>query len=298
MTDYSQALADFMAEPDVELIRQSALESFSVDILGVYCLHTGRKVGTFDESIISFALEEESADDIESLADAMVVRTVASMRPTPMLNRPDRVTLLNLAEKRPLDVLCYLWNRLYSDSHLAVHRISALSPYLSRIESFQRWEELLGKGLDLKPWIHWLLELDAKRNLHEIKAPDLDILDSLDPKVVAARLPEFEKWVFSRLKEYDDRDKVAEQTARWMRGNSLSQPAYSRSWLENPEIAGRKTAKKSTKPKSAKAAKVDARVSKFLGLLDKVLDGEIEPTPAKPIRKAMTGADLFKKKES
>lgn len=324
MTDFQSALADFMADTDVESLRQTALESTGVDICGVYCLHTGRKVGTFDDFVIQFAIDEESTEDEEELIDALIARVVASMRPTPMLNRPDRVTLLNLAAKHPIDILCYLANRLLSNRYMATTRnTDILDPYIARITLHSRWTDLHNSGVDLRPWIHWLLELDAKRNLHDVSPPQI-ALDSnnrwhlsaegvslfhLVTESNAAQLLEvFEKWTFNRLGEYDERDKQAEAQARWMRGNSMSQTAFTRSWLENPEIAQRKHAeavkrrnKKSANPKAttSKAKKADKQMNQFMNLLDDVLEGKIEaPTPKKG-PKLLTGAMLFaKKKES
>lgn len=315
-------LAAFLADSDIESLRERVLVDFNIDIRGVYCLHTGRLVGHFDDFVIQFAIDE-SGDDEEEMIDGLMARVVASMRPTPMLNLPDRLTLANLSAKYPVDIFCFLANRLNGNRYLAANRSTdILAPYLGRIALHQQWTELALKGVNLRPWIHWLLELDAKRNLHDLTPPMMELdrlgkwiptktgkplVHCVTPENEAELLKIFEKWAFELLAEFDARDRLATSQAQWMRGNTMAQPAYTRSWLENPEIANRKRAEelkkanrpKSTRPKSEKAQALDAKVSQFLGLLDGILDGTLDaPTPAKPAAKVLTGAMLFKKKDS
>ena len=313
---YDKFLAKIAQRPSVESLRAQALEQLGFDICGVYCLHTGRQVGSFDDFVIQFAIEEEQSEDSEDLINAMIARVVASMRPSPMLNMPDRVTLSNLAEKHPVDIFAYLANRLQSNRYLAVNRSNELlAPYIARISLHRQWTELAAKGVDLRPWIHWLLELDSKRNLHDLNPPcvELDksnnwlmsasgefLFNFVTAENAAQLLAVFEKWAHARIAEYDRRDREAEAEARWMRGNRFTQQAYARSWMENPEIAIRKKPKTS-KPKSKKtpkAKKQDVQVAKFLDLMDQVFSGAAEVPQAKARPTIRTAGMLFKKKES
>jgi hypothetical protein len=323
MTDNIQQLAAFLADDNIESLAQKAFAEYEIDIRGVYCLQTGKLVGRFDDSVIQFAIDEESSDDDEALIDGLISRVVASMRPTPMLNMPDRLTLANLSAKFPVDIFCYLANRLNSNRHFAGNRSAELlAPYIDRIALHRQWTGLALKGVDIRPWIHWLLELDAKRNLHDIAPPQISvdrlnnwilvthgtsIFQMVTPENNVTLLGVFEKWAFEGLAEFDERDRKALAQNQWMRGNTMSQPAFTRSWLENPEIANRKRADelkrlakrvKNPKPKSEKAQKLDAKVNQFLGLLEGILDGDIEPPIAKPAVRLLTGANLFKKKDS
>ena len=317
--DNQSALAAFMADTDIESLRAEVLSDFGIDITGVYCLHTGRLVGRFDDFVIQFAIDE-SNDEPDALADSLMARVVASMRPTPMLNMPDRITLLNLMEKYPVDVLCYLGNRLHGNRFLSCNRSNeTLAPYLGRISLHRQWSELADSGVDLRPWIHWMLELDSKANLHDLTPPMMELdrlakwiptktgkplLHCVTPENAAELLVHFEKWTFDRLAEYDDRDRRLTAQAAWSRGNTMAQPAFTRSWLENPEIANRKRneelkkeKQKRVRPKSEKAQALDAKVQGFLGLLDQILDGEVQaPTPKKAPPKVLTGGMLFAKK--
>jgi hypothetical protein len=83
---------------EIRHLRQLGLDTLSIDIQSIYCQHTGRPIGVLDESELDFILTEEDIDlDDESLLDAIVVRVIASMRPSPALNKPDRLTIRNLA---------------------------------------------------------------------------------------------------------------------------------------------------------------------------------------------------------
>lgn len=326
MTNTSTLLADFFADADIDSLRVRGLDLLGVDIAGVYCLHTGRKVGTFDDDVIQFAIDEESADDDDALIEALVSRVVASMRPSPMLNRPDRITLLNMAEKFPVDVFAYLVNRLHSNRYLATHRnLEVLQPYVARIHLYSLAVQLAASGVDFKPWIHWLLELDAKRNLHDLTPPSVE-KDRLG-KWIETKLGEslfrqigidnhlellkfFEAWTFERVKEFDRRDSEALAQDKWFRGNTMTQPAYARSWLENPQFAskraelahkakGKDSKTKLARPKSERTSKLDSRVNQFLHLLDNIIDSPVETAATQKSGPVLrTGANLFRKKES
>lgn len=307
--------------------RSRILESHGIDISAVYCLHTGRVAGRFEDFVLEFAIAEEQSDDLESLDDALVARTIASMRPTPMLNKPDRLTLERLASTHPVDILAFLVNRLHGNRHLATHRnLEILDPYVWRIHTHQRWTELAAAGVDLKPWIHWLLELDAKRNLHDMTPPSLS-LDKLNRWIRTNNgtslfqlltlenhklmLSIFEAWTFERLKEYDQRDREALAQDRWFRGNSMTQPAYVQSWITNPQFASKRAeadAKKRAKALDGKVVtpkKSNSKIQNLLNSHQALIDslftsakGEVDPSESQPVKPApkavpMTGANFL-----
>lgn len=138
MSDISSILDSLFPEGfSPQELRSMALDSHGVDIFGVYCLHTGRKIGTFDESELLYAIEEEGTDSTEDLVDALVVRTIASMRPSPALNKPDRLTIRELSSKRPNDCLAYLINRLYGNRQtLLIRDESSFSFLLERVRVY------------------------------------------------------------------------------------------------------------------------------------------------------------------
>lgn len=307
-------LAAFFESYDVAALRAKVLEAEGIDIQGVYCLATGKRMGFFDESEILSAIDEIGTDNEESLIDDLLVRVVASMRPSPAMNMPNRATIREMVSARPVDALCYLVNRLHGTRDLLTKRSEhSFQPLIDRIATHIRWSALHAAGLDLTPWIHWLLELDAKMNLHDIQAPGFGehrqpLLNQVTLENQAEMLAAFEAWVFERLKEYDKRDKEMLAQARWIRGNSFARQGYVRSWLENPEIARRKdehkAKKKAGRPATnPKKQKLNEETNKFLHLLEGILDGTIETVKpaAKPKPRVLTGGMLklnIAKKES
>jgi hypothetical protein len=299
-------LASFFADYDVAALRAKVLELEGIDIQGVYCLASGKRMGFFDESEILAAIDEIGTDDEESLIDDLLVRVVASMRPSPALNNPNRATIREMVSRRPVDAMAYLTNRLHGHRDLLTKRSEhSFQPLINRIAIHNQWSALQAAGLDLTPWIHWLLELDAKTNLHDIQCPGYGehrqpLLSQVTLENHAELLAAFESWVFERLKEYDKRDKELLAQSRWIRGNTFARPAYVRSWLENPEIAKRKDDSRKKKSKvgrpatSPKQQKLNAETNEFLHLLEGILDGTIETAkPAqKPKPRVMTGGML------
>lgn len=284
-------LTAFFESYDVASLRAKVLEIEGIDIQGVYCLATGKRMGLFDESEILAAIDEIGTDDEESLIDDLLVRVVASMRPSPAMNMPNRATIREMASTRPVDAIAYLINRLNGHRDLLTKRSEhSFQPLIDRIATHVKWTALHAAGVDLTPWIHWLLELDAKMNLHDIQAPGYGehkqpLLTQVTVENQAELLAAFEAWVFERLKEYDKRDKEMLAQARWIRGNTFARQAYVRSWLENPEVARRKDEHKAKKKKAGRPAtnpkkqKLNEETNQFLYLLEGILDGTIETAP-------------------
>lgn len=294
----SNVLDQFFAQDELESkfsltdIVKHATETYGFDIRNSYCLHTGKPIGRTFDSEMSFALAEEASDDLDELTDAMVVRVVASMRPSITLNKPDHVTLRNLASKHPVDVIAFLINRLNGHKELLTKRHGAhsFSPLLERIQTHARWTYLAAKGVDLKPWTHWLLELDAKMNLHDLVSPKIS-LDRKNNWIIGnggtpifsmvtednhkALFTHFEKWAFTHMGVYESERHRESLQHSWHRGNRLTVPAYTRSWIENPDIARRATdasykhqAKNVGRPKTEATVKKESKLSGALLLLD------------------------------
>jgi len=301
--DSQDDFTGFFADEDRAILEEVTLFALDegINIAGLYCLHTGKMIGEFYTDELLCALRDESMhdDSIEVLADAMIVRCVASMRPSPAFNKPDYYTLKQISTQRPVDCIAYLINRLNGNRDLLVKRDgqNSLSPLIGRIATHRQWSALHAAGLDLTPWIHWLLELDSKMNLHDQTPPLVKIaplhkplFDMVTLENAAELLAVFEKWTFDRLAAYDKRDADMSREARWMRGNAMTRNAYVNSWLSNPELTAKKElARKPKKADSAKAGrpvseKTKARRDDFasmLALLESTLaDPAPTPTPA------------------
>jgi hypothetical protein len=322
MSNTSTFLATFDSEADsLGQIIDLCISTHKVDPRIIYCLHTGKPIGTLDPDELAEAVYEEGDSDDESLADALVIRTVASMRPSPALNRPDLGTIREMVSRRPKVALAYLVNRLDGTRHLLTKRDdSSYSYLLRRVQTFQLIDSL---SIDLAPWTHWLLELDSKFNLHDLVPPkfrrdksgklefapiagDLTLADLLGlPDGLAA----FESWVFSKLAEHEKAEKSFAMQQAWSRGNRMTGPAFVDSWLKNPEFATRKAEAiynkkqkaKSATPRKSRVSKLEETTNQFLDLLEGVLAGsqaDAEPAVTHKRMPVLRGNMLFAKKES
>lgn len=332
MSTFSEILAQIADDADrFDELKALGRESHNIEIDGVYCLHTGRLIGRVDREEIGFAIEEEAYDSDDDLVDALVVRAVASMRPSPALNKPDRITIANLCAKRPADGMAFLLNRLYGNRATTRERNEhSIQFFFERIHTNRQVVSLQDSGFALAPWIHWLLELDTKLNLHDV-TPPLFEQDRLGKWIItvtgkpliealtvggAALLPVFESWVFKLLDSFEKGQHAAQMQAAWNRGNTMAGPAFIRSWLENPEAVNRKEsalnkariardaakARKASKPVSEKSRIKNERMARAMSILDSIESvinsSASKPTPkpaAKPVFKA---GQLFRKKES
>lgn len=329
MDNYDQLLAGLIDDSvDISAMRVRCLETHHIDFGAVYCLHTGKVIGEYSDDELDFAIQEEMTDDDEELFDALIVRCVASMRPSPALNKPDMQTLRQLCLNRPVDAMAYLVNRLYGNKYLLVNRgEDTFAPLHFRIRTHRSLTLLADVGFDFNPWLHWLLDLDSKLNLHEMSPPlfgfdektqawainahGLNLIEVMtlcfDKSQDAQLLACFESWVFDELEAQNKLEHDATVQAQWSRGNTMSKVAFVRSWIENPQFASkkaeeahkRKTGKVRTRgagrPKSAKAVELERSVDSVLDMLEGVFKSgskAIESTPAKP-RKVFTAATLF-----
>lgn len=304
-------LSELDTSLDLESLRAKSIRERGIDPQAIYDLHTGRQIGLLEEDELIFAAEEIDYESEDSLLDGLIERTIAAMRPSICLNRPDRVTLTNLMVKRPVDCLAFLVNRYHANRKTLVERGRDTTAFLhDRIMMYKRLARLDDAGVDLTPWIHWLLELDSKCNLHDL-TPALFTLDRLGRWARVNRdgisvfwlldelnskdlLKVFESWVFEQLEKFDARDQQLLKESQWFRGNTHSQPAFVRSYLENPEIASRKHAEQLKKMKSAQMAKKmgrpvsektkakQASVSQALDALESILNGAQQPVMIQP----------------
>lgn len=333
MTKLSDAL-DILANLDSpwadaaenrKAIIAAGIAQHGVDVTQMYCLHTGKPIGQIFDSELEEAIYEEGDQDIESIADALVIRCVASMRPSPALNKPDHGTIREMAARRPIDALAYLLNRLYGSKQLLTNRGEQwFAPLIARIETHRLLcDSYHAPNATVYAAVtHWLLELDSKLNLHEITAPLFEkdrlgkwlVTKTGKPFVQVIHEPDalaaFESWVFERLHEWDKRDSAALAQLRWSNGNRMTTSAYVRSYLDNPEIANRKHAEElkrkqkaanaaPKKPVSEKTRKNNERLNSFLALMDDVIDGKLPAAPVTPKKsRVILGGMLFAKKES
>lgn len=237
-----------------ELFRQcedKIWTDYGLSLRDVRDLHTGCVIGTTHNHIWFTALRDEgvlddsedgSVIEIEELADSLLVRSLASARPSPALNRPTTRSLLRLLESDPLTVNAYLLNR-YHLTHwrkLSHRDDSWFEDMLHRVKVWEKLERLTSDAdtdaveRSLRALAHWLLELDSKCNLHELTPPDTFFADfhALDNVDAFERfITDFEQHAIPILVEADRLFKI---------GNRMASSAYTKSWFDNPTLAERK----------------------------------------------------------
>lgn len=230
--------------------RQSILDTYGLDILDIRDLHTGAPVGTFHESVYHTALidegllddsDDDTTLDVEELADALLVRSLASARPSPTLNRPTIKTLRRLLDSKPEVVCAYLLNRYrLKDWRKLNHRDDSwFDDMLHRCRVWDKLTSWYSEDFDaidsaIRKLCHWLLELDAKCNLHELTPIEgwfesffkIDTVEEFD-----LFAQEFALIATPRIVEADKRLEI---------GNRMASSAYTKSWFDNPSLAERK----------------------------------------------------------
>lgn len=226
-------------------------QDYRLDLREVRDLHTGMTIGMIDEDVFHIALVDEGVLDdsedgevlaIEDLADALLVRSLASARPSPALNRPTHQSLRRLLDSNPTTVCAYLLNRYRlrdwrklnhrDDSWFddMLHRVKVWEKigFFAREEDADRFESII------RSLTHWLLELDSKCNLHSLNAPtgwfetflSLDSLDQFD--------------IFTQEFALLATPLIVEADKRFTIGNRMASGAFVKSWFDNPALSQRK----------------------------------------------------------
>lgn len=226
-------------------------DDYGLDLLEVRDLHTGSPIGKIHQYEFHLALRDEGVLDdsedgsilsIEDLADALLVRSLASARPSPALNRPTTQSLKRLLESEPRIVVAYLLNRYHlSDWRKLNHRTDSwFNDILHRVKV---WEHLTGLMIREEPdeidrlfreLAHWLLELDSKCNLHTLTPPS-GLFDAFH---AASDANSFEAFV--RLLESAAIPLIVEADKRFSIGNRMASSAFVKSWFDNPILVQRK----------------------------------------------------------
>lgn len=294
----SQSFLDLLVTDDsLDDLFAIARANYSLTLDGIYCYHTGKLIGHFTHDELREAIYEEGDLDDESMVDALIVRVVNSMRPSPAFNRPDMGTIRETVQRRPIDALAYLLNRFLHPLTLKRTYDESHSALLGRIQTYQ-WCMTLNAE-QLRTFTHWLLALDSQFGLSTIEPPK----GIAEPESIEQAVALIEKFAITRLNEVKDHY-IRTETA-----NSLTRGALIRSTLDNPEIANRKAAAawaaknkpgRTATPK--KVSKTQEKLNRFLGILDGVFEAS-QPAPVtpKPVKIITGSKGLFanrKPKES
>ena len=208
---------------------------YGVDPCGIYCLFTGKRIGTIDSD--EFIALIESLDlDIESAADDLAMRLFASLRPSMRWNKMRSESLDLMRKQVPVETLAYLMNRLFaskvSGGFVTEHmeRIK-LYDHLAGFASDERFPELL----------HRMLEIDSKLNLLSL-TPKFICRDILAQDSVESILTLTLAWYESSCTIWHNE----QLQARYSAANPLAKRAFFSSFMESApktENASRRTQK-------------------------------------------------------
>jgi hypothetical protein len=266
-----------------ELERQGAVidtfkAEYGFDINGMFCQVTGKRVGTMDSAELVDLIESLPGDP-DSVADDIAVRIFASMRPSLFWNKMREDSLEEMRKTRPIEVLAYLLNRLFTPERNA----NMLAVHHDRIRLWQRLEEW-GMNDSTNTILYYMLEIDAKLSLASLSAP-FTVEDFLTKfSGFDALLEMVQNWYKLQLDSYAKLLKRNELNTRWWRsGNALTKGAFFAAWQE---------AKPPTQ-KEAKDATKKAEREFFGGLLMGILgesatEAEEAAVKPEPIRLPVT----------
>lgn len=220
-----------------------------VDPLAIYCQFTGKRIGTLDADELAPILST-STDELDAICDDLLMRTLASMRPSVAWNIMRSATLQEMMQSRPIDTLSYLLNRLISP------RDSIKMPFLQRLEDLHSRIRLHAslvrcEGIDFTALLYMLIEVDAKMNLTEQECPiaahEFYIIDSASFESILERVTVWHAALIRRWTKMQSDIALAERFK--LRGNSMAKPAFFKAWMQaKPETARRtKAAGRSTR---------------------------------------------------
>lgn len=246
---------------------------------GVYCLATGRLIGTNYEALELGESMLQSGMHPEEVADDLAIRLFASMRPGLFWNKMTLKTVAQLQESRPIETLAWLLNRLLNPPQFKGDVFAINHDRIMTYQWCQGLESEIRNSL-----IDRLIALDARLNLNQ-QLPDFTF-DSL----LMDGAPAIHRWIDSAEKKAAQREKAMEQQTRWYRdGNTMSKAAAVQTFAKN-------------KPESpAKAQATEKRKTQAMmdNLLAALMSGTATPdsrsvdTPkAQPVQPKRVGTGL------
>lgn len=250
------------------------IEKHGVNPTLIYCLMTGRPIGqTFEFDELIESLDGEPADII----DDVVLRTLASMRPSIRWNRLRTESLDSLRKTHPVETMCYLLNRLLTPTKEQRLKGSVLDHHRDLIQLYSK----LTEDTDSSPesWANVMLALltiEARAGLLTQEAPITfaDLLKLESP--IEGIEKRIDIWCAKRIAFIDN----AEADAKWFAANPGARRAMMSAFWE-------------VKPKAESTVKKEAkqREANTLGaMLDELLSPGITASKPEAQRPAATPA--------
>lgn len=235
-----------------EAVILAMVEETGINPSFIYCWHTGRTIGSIHASVFADVLTEIGSEDVDSIIDELLVRSLTNVRPSPLWATVDPETLRRYITTRPGEVLAYCLNRLYeAPDRLKTTASQRLNNYQLRIKRWEIIQRLLDSKRDLTQWLYMLVEIDAKYNLNKLPIPDSDIIATLTEMAQTQEaydgfMESWKKWYFPLKQQYEKKRDSELREERWLRGNALVGPAYLKMFMESrpPTKTGEAKAKK------------------------------------------------------
>jgi hypothetical protein len=220
-----------------------------INPLRLYCQITGKPIGRIEADELTPFLNNNH--DVDSIADDLFVRIIASMRPSIHWNVMRESTLEAMAKARPIETLAYLMNRLFQPTEFYKLPLTRrLDDQHQRIKLYAFLETMDTAKLD--SLYTMLIEVDAKMNLsqQQIDLRCVDFMLFLDESMITIN-----RWYLDCIKRWNRTQQHNETQANWYKGNTVAKPAFFRDFIEaKPES---KTAK-SKRVAKAKDMELDA----------------------------------------
>lgn len=233
---YKLALSD----STLETIR-AFQSTYEIDPEGIYCLLTGKRIGTSDIDELIELIESFSDDDPEGRADDLAMRLFGSMRPSMRWNKMRSESLETLRKSNPLETLSYLLNRLFS-SHINRGE-GFVVEHGERIKTFQHISAHFNSAdEDFDSVMLMLLEIDSKQNLLHQQSPFICRKFLSECKSIAT----LSAWLLPFYEKIISRHEALQAEARFVQANPLAKSAYLRTFLESKPIS-RTASQKSAK---------------------------------------------------
>lgn len=261
-----------------EVVRQEARTRFGIDPTQIYCLHTGRPIGTSHEFTELVDLLADESD----VTGAVVTRVLAAMKPSIRWQINTRVDWLEkMLKAYPVDTMCYLLGRLLTPTKEQKGLDSYQVNHLSRIKLYAC---VAAEYAALTPTLHesWssamlsLLTIEARANLLTQESP-VTIEQLIEGRFsVATVVGTLEAWCMKRVAFFDK----SEADAKFFSANPGARRAMMRQFWE-------------VKPKAESTIKKEAKqreVNTLGAMLDELLSPGITATKPESQRPAATPA--------
>lgn len=202
-----------------------------INALTIYCQVTGQPIGAvwpsmMDDILDSIDIDYSDKDWADDLKSELLIRTLASARPSPLWNKFRVKTFDNIRRKNPIGALSYLVNRamdileskdLMADTHRRVK-------FYAKASESHLLDKLPTPILDRL--LMALLEIDARYNLLKARCPT-NLIQLVETEQFEKLAQEVESWLEKLIQLELAALKAKKESDRSFReGNSITRQAY------------------------------------------------------------------------